>query len=134
LTCSGLVEATDPNEGCSLQGSTTAPQVTVPLLLLVDRRTASASEYLVVRLKDHAGVRVIGEHTAGAGCGMTNGGVPITLPHIGLRVELPDCARLRHDGRNEREGVEVDVALGPHPETGWPPDVLRRALSDVQLR
>jgi hypothetical protein len=134
LTCSGLVEATDAAEVCTHEQSKTAPKVALPLLLLVDRRTASASEYLAVRLKDHARAVVIGEHTSGAGCGMTNGGVPISLPRAGLRVELPDCARLRYDGRNEREGVEVDIALGPHSDSGWSPEVILRALSAVDGR
>jgi C-terminal processing protease CtpA/Prc len=127
------VEATDYAEDCNREKGEqrTAPKLTVPLLLLVDRRTASASEYLAVRFKDHAHATILGEHTAGAGCGMTNGGVPISLPRTGLRVELPDCARLRQDGRNEREGVDVDVPLGPHADSGWSPDVILRALSQV---
>ena len=54
---------------------------------------------------------VVGERTYGAGCGMTNGGIPLTLPHSGLEVHMPDCARMRRDGSNEVAGITPDVAL-----------------------
>lgn len=82
-----------------------------PLCLLVDRRTASASEEFVVLLKDEGGATVLGQRTYGAGCGYTNGGIGFTLPNSGLRVRMPDCARIRRSGRNEVSGIEVDVAV-----------------------
>jgi hypothetical protein len=83
-----------------------------PLVLLVDHRTASASEDFVVALKDNGAAVVIGERTLGAGCGYTNGGIGFRLPHSGLDVRMPDCARIRADGTNEVDGVEPDVAAG----------------------
>ena len=82
-----------------------------PLALLVDRRTASAAEQFVALLRDADAGLVVGERTYGAGCGMTNGGIPLTLPHSGLEVHMPDCARMRRDGSNEVAGITPDVAL-----------------------
>jgi hypothetical protein len=84
---------------------------TVPLIVLVDHRTASASEYFAAMLRDNGAARIIGERTYGAGCGYTNGGIPVTLPHSGLRLRMPDCLRLRTDGTNEVAGIIPDVAV-----------------------
>lgn len=83
-----------------------------PVAVLVDGRTASASEDFVAALGDHDAAVVVGERTYGAGCGMTNGGLGFRLPESGLVVRLPDCARIRHNGRNEVDGIEPDVAAG----------------------
>lgn len=82
-----------------------------PLFLLVDRNTASASEEFVALLKDEGHATVIGQRTYGAGCGFTNGGIGFTLSGSGMRVTMPDCARIRHNGRNEVSGIEVDATL-----------------------
>lgn len=82
-----------------------------PLYALVDGRTASASEEFVALLKDAGAITVVGEKTLGAGCGYTNGGVTITLPHSGLVVDTPDCVRLRVDGSNEYAGITPDYVV-----------------------
>lgn len=82
-----------------------------PLYLLVDRNTASASEEFVVLLKDEGAATVLGQRTYGAGCGYTNGGIGFTLPGSGMRVRMPDCARIRRNGRNEVSGIDVDVQV-----------------------
>lgn len=84
---------------------------TGPLVVLADRRSASATEALVAMLKDNGAALVIGERTFGAGCGYLDGGLPIELPHSGWVVRMPDCARFRIDGTNEIEGIEPDVRL-----------------------
>ena len=84
---------------------------TAPLIVLVDRRTASASEYFAAMLRDNGAARIVGERTYGAGCGFTNGGIPVTLPHSGLRLRMPDCLRLRADGTNEVAGITPDVIV-----------------------
>lgn len=84
---------------------------TGPLYVLVDRRSASATEALVAMLKDNGAATVIGERTFGAGCGYMDGGLPIELPNSGWVVRMPDCARFRIDGTNEIEGIEPDIPL-----------------------
>ena len=82
-----------------------------PLVVLVDRRTASASEDFGSILQDNGAAVLVGSRTRGAGCGFVNGGIPLVLEHVGLRVMAPDCIRHRKDGTNEIEGMEPDVAL-----------------------
>jgi C-terminal processing protease CtpA/Prc len=79
--------------------------------VLVDRHTASASEYFAAVLRDNGAATIVGERTMGAGCGYTNGGIPVVLPHSGVRIRMPDCVRYRADGRSELEGVAPDVAV-----------------------
>lgn len=80
-----------------------------PLAVLVDGGTASASEQFVALLRDADAAVVVGSRTYGAGCGMTDGGIPLTLPHSGLEVRMPDCARMRMDGTNEVAGIAPDA-------------------------
>ncbi len=83
-----------------------------PLVILVDGGTASASEGFAAQLRDAGAARVVGSRTFGAGCGYVNGGIPLRLPHSGLEVRMPDCARLRTDGTNEVAGLAPDVDAG----------------------
>ena len=99
-----------------------------PLYVLADARSASATEAFVAMLRDNGAATVIGERTYGAGCGYTDGGLPIELPHSGLVVWMPDCARYRIDGMNEIEGIEPDVPLA------WSElDAAERAAAVAQL-
>jgi|CXWL01.1.fsa_nt_gi C-terminal processing protease CtpA/Prc len=75
------------------------------------RRLARLSEEFVVALRDAGAARVVGERTYGAGCGYTNGGIGFTLPHSGLEVAMPDCARIRNGGENEVSGVTPDMTV-----------------------
>lgn len=102
----------------------------VPLVVLVDGRTASASEYFTAMLRDNDAALVVGEQTYGAGCGYTNGGIPVTLSHSGLRLRMPDCLRLRADGTNEVAGISPDVSAG---WTGDDDDAARAAKARAAL-
>jgi hypothetical protein len=82
------------------------------LVILVDGGTASASEGFASQLRDAGAARLVGARTFGAGCGYMNGGIPLRLPHSGLEVRMPDCARLRTDGTNEVAGLVPDVDAG----------------------
>jgi hypothetical protein len=83
----------------------------LPLLVVVDAHTWSAAEFFAAVLQDNKAARIVGELTGGAGCGYTNGGIPVTLPFSGAKVRMPDCVRLRADGSNEVEGVTPDILI-----------------------
>jgi hypothetical protein len=81
------------------------------LAILVDNSTASAAELFTAILKDNGRATLIGAPTRGLGCGYTDGGIPITLQHSGVQIEVPDCARLRASGENEVAGIVPDVLV-----------------------
>ena len=81
------------------------------LLVLADRGTASSAEYFTAMLRDNRAATVIGEPTAGAGCGYTNRGIPAVLKNSGARVKIPDCVRVRADGSNEVAGITPDILI-----------------------
>lgn len=83
-----------------------------PLIVAVDSATGSASEEFAAELQDNHAALIVGEATAGAGCGHTDGGTPTTLKNSRAVLELPDCARIRADGSNEVRGVRPDVLVG----------------------
>ena len=87
------------------------------VVILVDRGTASAAEQFAATLRDNDRARLVGQHTLGAGCGYVNGGIPLTLRNSGLKIRMPNCARLRRNGDNEVFGLEPDqvvpLELGP---------------------
>ncbi|MCI0486231.1 MAG: S41 family peptidase [Blastocatellia bacterium] len=82
-----------------------------PLIIIVDRSTASASEYFAAMFQDDEAAIIAGEPTRGVGCGYTNGGLSLTLPNSRMRVAMPDCARYRRDDTNEIEGVHPDLLI-----------------------
>jgi hypothetical protein len=83
----------------------------LPLLVLVNANTWSAAEYFAAILQDNKAAKILGQLTGGAGCGYTNGGIPVILKNSGARLEMPDCVRLRADGSNEVEGITPDVLV-----------------------
>jgi C-terminal processing protease CtpA/Prc len=107
-----------------------APAVGVytgPLFVLVDRHTASASEQFLSHLKTAGRSIVIGQRTAGAGCGYTNGGLDVVLENSGLRIKMPDCVRYLHGGENEVAGISPDIPLATRDFES--PDFLARVLA-----
>lgn len=84
----------------------------LPVAVLVNANTHSAAELMAAALKDAGRATIVGETSAGAGCGQfTDTGTGFALPRSGAAVHAPDCARLRADGSNERRGVAPDVAV-----------------------
>ena len=82
-----------------------------PLFLLVNNKTASASEDLVGRLQESKAAKILGEKTHGSGCGFTNGGIDLQLTHSRIKVRIPDCARFLRKGTNEVEGIAPDLEI-----------------------
>ena len=86
------------------------------LLILADRHTGSASEDFVAWLQQNRVARVLGERTAGAGCGYVDGGTRTQLRASHFDVMMPNCARYLDDGTNEIEGIAPDVAIDMQAE------------------
>ena len=83
----------------------------LPLVVLVDKDTWSAAEYLPAALQDNKAALTVGELTGGAGCGYTNDGISTVLKNSHATVQMPDCIRLRANGSNEVEGITPDVLV-----------------------
>src|SRR5690606_16187901 len=84
---------------------------TGPLFVMIDERSASASEGFAALLRDNGAATVIGTPSLGAGCGYTNGGISTVLKNSKLRLYMPDCVRYRPDGTNEINGITPDVMV-----------------------
>lgn len=88
-----------------------APLRHVPLVILVDRETASAAELLAVGLRDAGRARIVGTRTAGAlGAAITvplsQGGMSVTIARIlGARSEV-----IENVGVTPDTPVDLDVA------------------------
>lgn len=98
-------------ERATLQGQGTW---TGALLILADTDTGSASEDFVAWLQQNRIATVIGERTAGAGCGYINGGTRTQFRASPFDVRMPNCARFLENGRNEIEGLAPDVPIPMH--------------------
>jgi hypothetical protein len=79
-----------------------------PLVVLVDGRSASATELFAAMLQDAGRAVILGSPTRGSGCGWTLPRRPIELEHSRGELAMPDCARFRRDDRNELDGIEPD--------------------------
>ncbi|MBD0319304.1 MAG: hypothetical protein ICV87_03160 [Gemmatimonadetes bacterium] len=101
-----------------------------PLIVLVDRGTASAAEYFAALMMDNSAGVVAGEPTFGAGCGYTDGGIPTVLRHSKARVRIPDCVRYRPHGANEVEGIAPDMPI-PWRANDTPLQRARRVLDTL---
>ncbi len=88
---------------------------TVPVVVLVDRNTASAAEIVTAALQDHHRATVVGTHTFGKGVfqeeqSLTNGGaLDITVGEY----FTPDGRNLGGGGVREGAGIAPEVAV-PH--------------------
>jgi C-terminal processing protease CtpA/Prc len=83
-----------------------------PLIVLVDDGSASSSERFAWELQDNHAALIMGEPTAGAVGGHTDGGISTVLAHSGAVLELPDICDLPSDGRYARGGVVPDLLVG----------------------
>ena len=59
---------------------------------------------------------MIGERTAGAGCGYVNGGTRTQFRASPFDAMMPNCARYLDNGRNEIEGLDPDIPIPMHIE------------------
>ena len=124
----GFLASADPE---ALRGKPWAPLVFVPmeyqyteglwrgpLIVLVDDGSASSSERFASELQANHAALIMGEPTAGAVGGHTDGGTSTVLAHSGAVLVLPDICDLPADGRYARGGVVPDLLVGFHKGDG----------------
>lgn len=122
------VFAAAERERTTLQGS---GEWRDPVLILADRGTGSAAEAFVAWLQQNKVATVIGDRTAGAGCGYVDGGNPTRLAVVPVDVWMPNCARFLDDGSNEIEGIAPDIRI---PMGDVDADTQARALAAALAR
>ena len=124
----GFLASADPE---TLRGKAWAPLVFVPmeyqyteglwrgpLIVLVDGGAGSSSERFAYELQSNHAALIMGEPTAGAVGGHTDGGTSTTLTHSGAVLVLPDVCDLPADGRYATGGVVPDLLVGFHKGDG----------------
>ncbi len=84
-----------------------------PVYVLADGRTGSSAEMFAATLRDNGVAKVVGGPTAGAGAGFMIESAPVELPHSHLRIQVPNCVRLRADGSDEVAGIAPDLPVFP---------------------
>jgi hypothetical protein len=89
-----------------------------PVIVLVDDGSASSSERFASELQMNHAALIMGEPTAGAVGGHTDGGTSTTLTHSGAVLVLPDASDLPANGRYARGGVVPDLLVGFHKGDG----------------
>ena len=89
------------------------PAYSRPVAILLDRRSASAAEYVAYSLQAEKRAVVIGARSAGAAHLM---GEPVAIGH-GIQITIPDGRPVNHrtGGHWEREGVVPDLPGGDDP-------------------
>lgn len=102
-----------------------------PVLVVADAGTGSAAEDFVVWLQQNGVATVIGERTAGAGCGYVDGGTVTHLDMVPVDVMMPNCSRFLANGANEVEGIRPDVPMQLRDRA---PDELAKALDGLLAR
>jgi carboxyl-terminal processing protease len=106
-----------PTEVLTATGDPIAPRI--PLVVLVDRNTASASEIVTGALKDHGRATVVGTNTFGKGVfqevtELPNGGaLDITVGHY----FTPNGTNLGAGGVKPGAGIVPNVRVADNPKT-----------------
>ncbi|HUO93444.1 MAG TPA: S41 family peptidase [Rhizomicrobium sp.] len=124
----GFLASADPE---TLRGKPWAPLVFIPmeyqyteglwrgpLIVLVDGGAGSSSERFAYELQSNHAALIMGEPTAGAVGGHTDGGTSTTLTHSGAVLVLPDVCDLPEGGRYATGGVVPDLLVGFHKGDG----------------
>jgi len=113
-----------------MTGDTVAPKT--PLVVLVDRDTASASEIVTGALQDHHRAQVVGTRTFGKGVfqeviELDNGGA---LDITAGQYFTPDGHNLGGGGVKPGAGIQPDVQAVDNPKTKRD-EALNRALQTL---
>lgn len=108
----------------------------LPMVVLIDRRTASGAELLAAGLQDHRRAQLIGEQTLGLG--QVDTLLPIDTRYVDSQqrasnayMRFATAQLLRPVGRAiEDGGVTPDVLVAPSAASGLPPPALRPPALD----
>jgi carboxyl-terminal processing protease len=118
-----------PERTLSATGDAVVP--TQPLVVLVDKGTASASEIVTGALQDHKRAKVVGERTFGKGVfqqviELSNGGA---LDITAGQYFTPNGRNLGGRGVTTGSGIQPDVKATDDPKTAKRDEGLDRALA-----
>jgi carboxyl-terminal processing protease len=103
------VERGQPRRVYEAEGNALAPHM--PLVVLVDRRTASSAEIATAALQDHGRAKVVGTHTYGKGV------FQLTLPlRNGGALDITIGQFFSPDGHNLGDGVHNGAGISPNVE------------------
>lgn len=84
-----------------------------PVYVLTNTRSYSSAEMFAAVVQDNQIGKIVGQKTGGDGCGFMDSGEPLQLTHSRMRFRMPNCVRLRADGRDEVAGVVPDLVIQP---------------------
>ncbi|WP_369823656.1 S41 family peptidase [Acetobacter sp. DsW_063] len=90
LTLNGTTRPLSPadNPGFGLQPPNV--NVTAPLTILINKASFSAAEKLAAEIEDNRAGVILGDRSAGAGCGHAMEDSPLNLPYSKGTLSLPD--------------------------------------------
>ncbi|MDV6330936.1 S41 family peptidase [Asticcacaulis sp. 201] len=86
---------------------------TGPVYVLTDGKSYSSAEMFTAVVQDNHIGKTVGQKTGGDGCGFMVEAEPVTLTHSRLRLRIPNCMRIRADGRDEVAGISPDLPILP---------------------
>jgi hypothetical protein len=95
-----------------------------PVVVLVDKRTASAAEDFAYWLAGSGVARLVGQRTFGAGCGYVDGGWAYQFTAFDAHAMMPNCSRYTRQGINQIEGLGPDVAFDWSGDVAGLPEML----------
>ncbi len=123
----------DEVETVRARGRDVAPDpATLPMVVVVDGNSASASEIVTGALKDHERATVVGQRTFGKNSGQTSYHFEPDGTLLGV-LHLTTLRWLTPDFRNATGGFEPDVLMAL-PSCLLPEEVARQAISAIRPR
>ena len=110
----GIITYTEDRYGNRTEELSTADYWDIPMTVLVDGNSASASELFTAAVQDHDRGTVVGTTTYGKGIVQTM----FTFPADGAGMQLTTAAYYSPNGRSiHQTGVEPDVFVSDDPDT-----------------
>ena len=125
----GLIFYTEDHDGNRQEYRSNAYKVGLPMVVLCDENTASASEVLIASLQDYKAATIMGTTTFGKAIGQST----YTVAEDGSGLHLTTVRAYSPLGRNwHGEGLEPDIVV-EQPEELKSNPLLRTEENDVQF-